>query len=792
MLTVWVTELATSTAEPEPAVDFTPDDGLGASLRRLRRATGMTQEELAQAAGISARTVSDIERGLRSVIHGDTARRLSSALGLTGERGDMFDALARGRWLGGPSAPPASSIPEVPTPLLGRSRELQAITATLAGRAARLLTLTGPGGIGKTRLAAEAARQTQESFGGGVYFVALGDLKDATLVGPELAKAIGVVNTGSDLQALLVKRLAGRRTLIVLDTFEHLTPAAPLVYAVMLGSPETTFLVTSRSALRLRGEQQFPVPPLESPGERDEVSAQLLARWPATALFWERALTVRPDLAVDTPAAMVVAEICRNLDGLPLAIELAAARVKHLPLIAVRDQLADRLRLLVGGALDLPQRQRTMRDTVAWSHDLLGPGPAKLFRRLSVFSGGWNLGSAEGVCGSADETGDALEGISALVDQSLVVLDRTRTDGHYDMLDVVREYAAQRLAQAGEAGEIARRHALHYLALAEEAEPNLAQAGHQDWFRRLDAERANLRRAIAWTIGRGETVLALRYAAALWRYWRQLGEFTEGRRWTESALRMTGEVPASLRTRALRAAAALAFPQGDYERLADLASEIMDLARRSEDPMDMRDALTAQGFVAVGQGRPADALDAFRQCVAICQRLGPSWQLATSQLNLGAVLLHVGRPGEADAAFEDGLRLYRHLGDNVFAARMTNQRAQAALAQGDVERAGALARDALTEFADYAERQGIAEGLETLAAVAAAQSDPGRAATMAGAAAAIRETIASPQLPNLVITGRLLQTAQTQTGHQHWQTSWEAGHALATSDAVAYALGQTH
>lgn len=772
-------------------MDPPADDSLGSYLRELRRAAGMTQEELAERAGISARTVSDVERGLRSVVHADTARRLASALGLTGQSLKEFDALARGRGAGEQAPPPASGIPEVPTPLLGRSRELQVITASLAGRSARLLTLTGPGGIGKTRLAAEAARQARQHFGDGIFFVALGDLKDASLVGSELAKALGVADSGTDLQMLLVQRLAGKRALVVLDTFEHLMPAAPLVYALMLGSPETTFLVTSRSALRLRGEQQFPVPPLELPGNTEEVSPQRLSRWPATALFRERALAVRPDLPLDLPAAVTVAEICRKLDGLPLAIELAAARVRHLPLTAVRDQLGDRLRLLVGGPLDLPQRQRTIRDTVAWSHDLLDPGQAKLFRRLSVFSGGWDLDSAAGVCDGDAEVGDTLEGISALVDQSLVILDHDHPRGRYDMLDVVREYANQRLAQAGEADEIGSRHALHYLTLAEEAEPNLVQAGHQDWFRLLDTERANLRRALTWAIGRGETVLALRYTAALWRYWRQLGEFTEGRRWTESALRLTGDVPAPLRARALHAAAALAFPQGDYQRLAGLAAEIMDLARRSADPMDMRNALTVQGFVAVGQGRYPDALDAFRQCVAICRRLGPSWQMATSQLNLGAVLLHVGRPGDAGAAFTEGLHLYRQLGDNVFAARSTNQLAQAALAQGDIERADTLGRDALAEFASYAERQGIAEGLETLAAVAVARSDPRRAATLAGAAALIRETIASPQLPDLVITGQFLQTARTGVGNEHWRTSWEAGRALATADAIAYALDQT-
>jgi predicted ATPase/DNA-binding XRE family transcriptional regulator len=452
-------------------------DRLGGTLRRLRQAAGITQEELAERAGISTRAVSDTERGLRAAVRADTARRLAAALGLTGEARGTFEALARGRPAGQPPAPPASTLPEVPTPLLGRSRELEAITSALAGRGIRLLTLTGPGGIGKTRLAAEAARQVQASFGGGVYFVSLGEVRDARLVVPEVAKVLGAPETGADLQALLAKRLAGRRALIVLDTFEHLTAAAPQVYAAMLSCPAATFLVTSRSALRLRGEQQFPVPPLGLPAETDEVTPQLLAEWPATALFWERALAVRPDLTLDAPAAVLAAEICRKLDGLPLAIELAAARVRHLPLAAVAGQLTDRLRLLVGGTLDLPRRQRTIRDTVAWSHDLLGPPQTKLFRRLSVFSGGWDLASAETVCGGTGETGDILDGISTLLDQSLVVLDHGHPQGRYDMLDVVREYAAARLAEAGEADEVSQRHALYYLALAEEAEPNLIRTG---------------------------------------------------------------------------------------------------------------------------------------------------------------------------------------------------------------------------------------------------------------------------------------------------------------------------
>jgi predicted ATPase/DNA-binding XRE family transcriptional regulator len=764
-------------------------DVLAGSLKQLRLASGMTQEELAERAGISARTVSDLERGLRAVVHPETARRLASALGLGDQERLLFEALARGRPAASEAAARPSALPVPPTRLLGRARELADINARLQDPEVRLLTLTGPGGIGKTRLALEAARRAERSFAGGVFFVSLGEVTDASLVAPETARAIGVVETGANLADLMTKRLAGRPALVVLDTFEHLTPAAPLVYALLLSSPQTTVFVTSRSALRLRGEHEFPVPPLELPSDPGESTPDDISRWPATALFWERAQAVRPDLELDPPTALLVAEICRKLDGLPLAIELAAARVKHLPLAAVRDQLEDRLRLLVGGPLDLPLRQRAIRDTVAWSHDLLEPNEVKLFRRLSVFSGGWTLAAAEKVCGGAEELRNALDGISALVDQNLVVLDRKHQDPRYDMLDIVREYAAQRLFEAGETEEFRRRHALNYLALSEEAEPNLVGAGHREWFRRLDVERGNLRRAMAWTIENGETILALRFTAALWRYWRQLGEFVEGRRWSEGALAMSGDAPAALRAKALGAASGLALPQGDYVRLAEVASEGMALALQTEDPMDLRNALTVQGLVAMGQGRYGDALEPFRESLAICSRLGLSWQLATSHLNLGDALLRAGSPRDADAIFQEGLLLYRQLGDDIFAARITNAIAQAALAMGEIERADGLARSALATQSIQEERQGIAEGLETLAAVAAARSDPDRAATLGGAAAAIRDTIAFRHVEfELVITDPFLERAESTAGEERWQAAWEKGRALSAQAAVAYAL----
>ena len=766
------------------------DHQLGAALKGLRVAAGLTQEGLAERAGISARTVSDLERGLRTAVHYDTAKRIASALGLDEDRRRKFEALARGRVFRAPSIPTAGGLPSALTPLLGRSRELDGIKATLLAGRVRLLTLTGPGGIGKTRLALEAAREIQESFPDGCFFVSLGEVKDASLVAPELAKTIGVAEAGPSLEQLLIKHLAGRRFLIVLDTLEHLTPAAPLVYSLVHSCPETTFVVTSRSALRLRGEHEFPVPPLESPSQIGDDPAEDIMGWPATKLFWERAQAVMPDLQLDRQSASLVLDICRRLDGLPLAIELAAARVKHLPLTAIGRQLENRLEFLVGGPLDLPLRQRAIRDTVAWSHDLLESQAQKLFRRLSIFTGGWGLDDAAKICGPVAEIGDVLETMSALVDQSLVVVDRNNREARYDMLDVVREYAARRLVEANESEEIARQHALHYLKLAEDAEPNLVRVGHEVWFQRLGVQRGNLRSGMAWTIESGDTVLAMRYTVALWRYWRQLGDLVEGRRWSDAALAMpAGAATASLRAKAAWAASALAFPQGDQVRMAALAAEGLELAKQSDDPMDLRNMLTIKGMVSMVQGRYGDALEPFRESVAICRRLGMSWQLGTSCLNLGTALLHTGSGDDALAILREGLRAYRELGDEVFAAHINNTMAHAALARNEIAGADQLSREALSVAPQQEERQGIAEGLHTLAGVAAARSDPDRAAILAGAAAAIRETIAARPGPfDVAIPEGFLRRVERTVRAKRWRRSWDTGHAMGPEAAVEYAL----
>ena len=775
----------TSTMQPEDDVRQGSEgiDALAAALKRLRTAAGLTQEELAERAAISARTVSDIERGLRTTVYRDTARRLADALGLSGEARHSFEWLVRPHNL----AEAVPALPAFPTPLLGRSSELAAVTAAMAS-GVRLLTLTGPGGIGKTRLALEAARRLGESFPSGVVFVPLDDVHDPALVAPSVAKALGAAETGEEIGVLIERRLAGRRVLLVLDTFEHLLAAGSLVATLLARCPESAFLVTSRSPLHIRGESELPVPPLEVPVSLRDDSLGDLRRSPGTALFLERAQAVRPELRMDETAAPLVLEICRKLEGLPLAIELAAARVKHLPLAALAAGLDHRLRVLTGGPHDLPTRQRTIRETVGWSHELLPPASRVLFRRLAVFSGGWSLASIETVCGPTD--GDPLDALSTLIDHSLVTAAGAGADPRYDMLDVVREYAAERLDEAGEAKTIARQHALHYLHLAEEAEPNLVGSSQEHWLRRLDAERGNLRQAVAWSIARGETETALRFTVALWRYWRHTGELGEGRRWSEATIAMPGDVPDSLLAKAIWGTAFLAYPQGDFVRMAELAAWDVAVARRGGDPLDVRNALTITGQVAMGEGRYADAIEPFREGLEICRSLGLSWQLGTSHLNYGNALLHTGRLAEADEVYQRGRDAYRRLGDETFAAHITVALAHTALARDDVEAAERLAREALVTFVRLAERIGIAEALDTIAGVAARRDEGERAARLDGAATRIQDAIAARPAPHeRAITRRLLAAARASLGEAQWERARTEGGALNVEAAVADALG---
>ncbi|MDQ2997315.1 MAG: NB-ARC domain-containing protein, partial [Chloroflexota bacterium] len=403
----------------------------------------------------------------------------------------------------------------------------------------RLVTLTGPGGIGKTRLGFQVAAELLDDFVHGVFFVNLAPIRDPNLVASVVAQTLGLSETGDQpLQERLQYYLRNKQLLLLLDNFEQVTDAAPLVAELLSSCPKVKILVTSRVSLHLRGEQEFAVPPLALPDLQRLPDLAVLSQYAAVALFIQRACAIQPDFAVTNATAPAVAEICHRLDGLPLAIELAAMRVKLLPLPALLARLDNRLKLLTGGARDLPARQQTIRATIAWSYDLLELDTQPLFRRLAVFVGGCTLEAVAAVCNaSGDLPLDVLDGLATLVDTSLLRQEEGADgESRFVMLETIHEYAIEQLAASGEAVAINRLHAEHYLALAEAAYAHLTGAEQALWLNRLEREHDNLRAAVGWTVESGEIELELRLIATIWRLWEIHGYWSEGRAWLDRVL----------------------------------------------------------------------------------------------------------------------------------------------------------------------------------------------------------------------------------------------------------------
>jgi predicted ATPase len=587
--------------------------------------------------------------------------------------------------------------------LIDREQERAQTQALLQRDDVGLVTLTGPGGVGKTRVAMQVASDLASRFADGVAFISLAALKDATLVVPTVARALGVSQTGDDSQEeQLLAYLEPRDVLLVLDNAEQVVSAAPLAAQALELAPQLKLLITSREPLRVRDEQLVPVPPLALPDPAHILDLEHLVQIPAVALFVEHAREARPDFALTAENAATIVEICQRLDGLPLALELAAARLSLLSPAALLARLERRLPLLTRGARDLPERQQTLRNTIAWSYDLLEESEQQLFRRLSVFTGGFTLEAVQAVCvfeacGTSSpaqvDDGAVLEQLAHLLDKSLVQTQQdTGGEPRFSMLETIREYATEQLAESSEEATLQERHAHYFLRLSEETEPHLSRPGWESWLERLAREDANLRAALAWSKTNQDAVeTGLRLAGALYYYWFLLGYLREGRTWLEGMLARTGSSERSTaRGKALLGAGWLTWAEGDYEAASLRAEEALSIVHEAQDKRLIGRAESLLGFVRVSQGISAAARPLLEESRTLFKDLGDGWNEAFTLYHLGGVAYLSGDPAAARANFEESLRLFQEQGDVLYAALVVSALEVMVSTQGDEELARSL------------------------------------------------------------------------------------------------------
>ena len=780
----------------------------GTRLRGLREAAGLSQEELASRAGLTAKAISMLERGQRKRPYPHTVRALADALGLSeGERAVLArvvtersgDAMAPVE----EAATRSFALPASLTPLLGREREVEEIASLLLGQATaapvRLLTLTGPGGIGKTRLAIEVTREAGNYFPDGVAFVVLAPLNDAALVTPTVSRALGLREAAGvpPLEALR-QHLREKELLLVLDNFEHVTEAAPEVVDLLGSCPNLCVLITSRAPLRVRGEREYPVSPLAMPDPTRTPEAKEVAETPAVELFVERAVEASGTFELTGANAAAVAAICWRLDGLPLALELAAARTRFLGPTALLSRL-DRT-LQAGGARDLPERQRTMRATLDWSHELLSEEEKVLFRRLSVFTGGFTLEAAEEVCTDADETasvpveaGDVIVLLGNLVEQSLVVVE-TSPEGttRYRPLEPVRQYALERLRESSEEDEVRRRHAGYYLALAEEAEPRIKGHDQVEWLDRLEAENDNLRAAISRSLEAGEAPTAARFGWALSMYWVMRARQGEGRLLMEQTLTQGGDkLPAPLRAKALWPLAACMYGSRDDELLMAVSEEGATLFRRTGNRLGEAYMLTMSGLAAVGLGDLDRASRTFEESLETFRDHEDTWGAEHLLNHLAIVALRQGDHRRAAGYAEEALALARQTGDRLAGNLTLNLLAQMAWASDEHERAARYLRESLAMAFELVDKLGCAYCMQGLAAVAEMRGEPRRVARLIGAAEALLEAaglILYLHARDGETHQRAADAARERLGEEAWTAAWNEGRAMSFEEAVEYAL----
>ena len=670
----------------------------------------------------------------------------------------------------------STNLPLQPTPLVGREREIREVTELLRRREARVVTLTGTGGTGKTRLAAQVAAELLDDFPDGVFFVNLAPLANPGLVLPTVARTLGVPESGADVGEALARHLRDRRLLLLLDNFEHVREVAPAMVAATASAVK--LLVTSRIPLHLATERVYPVSPLQTPDDTDDV--ERLLQCESVALFASRARSARPEFAVTAGNARPVAEICTALAGLPLAIELAATRVGVLPPEALLERLNRPLKLLKGGAPDAPDRQRTIRATIDWSYELLEPEGRGLFMRLAVFVAGCTLEAAESVCG--DDL-DVVDGLASLADGGLIRVEGTDEAPRFTMLEPIREYAVERFEESGEAEQLRRRHAAYFLGLAEEAEPNL-RGSPGDWLDRLEREHDNFRAALDRLEASGDSETALRLAAALWRFWYLKGHLAEGRRRLERVL-PTDERPTAARAKALNGAAVMAVNAGDFEAAKLRAEEALALHRTLGDSWG---AAYSVFMLGAAEDDVARAQLFYEESVRVFREHGDEHSALLATRNLAANYAELGDDERARALYEDNLGRARATHNDRVEASTLGALAMISLAEGQVEDAASMLKSSLRIHARLGDVLDTAVDLCRFASVLARSGKAATAARLLASFDSLGDEVGIRRSGVLEMNETTRAAIRTQLDDAAIAETWEQGRKLTIGEAVTLAL----